>query len=188
MTQLQLFVITPTHGFPDSSASKESICNVGDLFWCLGWEDPLEKGKTTHSNIQAWRIPWTVSSMGSQRVGHDWMTVHLLPHLSCHRDSSGHSIQTTSPLMHQMILPSSVASYAFFLPPYFFPILHGQASGESWLMWFLYFIITQSIKTRLSFLCLFTPSRHYCGITCAVIAFFFLFSRLIDHLLWGSLA
>ena len=23
----------------------------------LGWEDPLEKGKTTHSNILAWRIP-----------------------------------------------------------------------------------------------------------------------------------
>ena len=23
----------------------------------LGWEDPLEKGMTTHSNILAWRIP-----------------------------------------------------------------------------------------------------------------------------------
>ena len=37
----------------------------------LGWEDPLEKGKITHSSILAWRIPWTVQSMGSQRVGHD---------------------------------------------------------------------------------------------------------------------
>ena len=37
----------------------------------LGWEDPLEKGKATHSSILAWRIPWTVQSMGSQRVGHD---------------------------------------------------------------------------------------------------------------------
>ena len=37
----------------------------------LGWEDPLEKGKATHSSILAWRIPWTVWSMGSQRVGHD---------------------------------------------------------------------------------------------------------------------
>ena len=27
----------------------------------LGWEDPLEKGKATHSSIPAWRIPWTVS-------------------------------------------------------------------------------------------------------------------------------
>ena len=26
----------------------------------LGWEDPLEEGKATHSSILAWRIPWTV--------------------------------------------------------------------------------------------------------------------------------
>ena len=26
----------------------------------LGWEDCLEKGKATHSNILAWRIPCTV--------------------------------------------------------------------------------------------------------------------------------
>ena len=26
----------------------------------LGWEDPLEKVKATHSSILAWRIPWTV--------------------------------------------------------------------------------------------------------------------------------
>ena len=25
----------------------------------LGWEDPLEKGKATHSSRLAWRIPWT---------------------------------------------------------------------------------------------------------------------------------
>ena len=24
----------------------------------FGWEDPLEKGKATHSSILAWRIPW----------------------------------------------------------------------------------------------------------------------------------
>ena len=36
-----------------------------------GWEDPLEKGTATCSSILAWRIPWTVWSMGSQRVGHD---------------------------------------------------------------------------------------------------------------------
>ena len=38
------------------SAGKESICSVGDL----GWEDPLEKRRATHSNILAWRIPWTI--------------------------------------------------------------------------------------------------------------------------------
>jgi len=36
----------------------------------LGWEDPL-KGKATHSSFLAWRIPWTIQSVGSQRVGHD---------------------------------------------------------------------------------------------------------------------
>ena len=40
----------------------------------LGWEDPLENGKATYSSILAWRIPWNVQSMGSQIVGHDWVT------------------------------------------------------------------------------------------------------------------
>ena len=40
----------------------------------LGRQDPLKKGKATHSSILAWRIPWTeepggLHSMGSQRVG-----------------------------------------------------------------------------------------------------------------------
>ena len=26
----------------------------------LGCEDPLEKGKATHSSILAWKIPWSV--------------------------------------------------------------------------------------------------------------------------------
>ena len=26
----------------------------------LGWEDPLQKGKATHSSILSWRIPWTI--------------------------------------------------------------------------------------------------------------------------------
>ena len=45
----------------------------------LGWEDPLEKGMATHSNILAWRIPWTEEAgrlwpMELQRVGHNCMT------------------------------------------------------------------------------------------------------------------
>ena len=39
----------------------------------LDQEDLLEKGRATHSNSLAWRIPWTeepggLQSMGSQRV------------------------------------------------------------------------------------------------------------------------
>ena len=42
----------------------------------LGWEDPLEKGSSTHPSTLAWRIPWTEEpgglwSMELQRVGHN---------------------------------------------------------------------------------------------------------------------
>ena len=45
----------------------------------LGREDPLEKEMAPHSSTLAWRIPWReepgrLQSMGSQRVGHDWVT------------------------------------------------------------------------------------------------------------------
>ena len=42
----------------------------------LGQEDPLEEEMATHSNVLAWKIPWTVEpgacqSMGLlQRIGH----------------------------------------------------------------------------------------------------------------------
>ena len=58
-------------GFPGGSETKESTCNAGDLGSILGWEDPLEKGMATHSNILAWRIPmdrgaWWDSSWGNK--------------------------------------------------------------------------------------------------------------------------
>ena len=79
-------------GFSGSSTGKESACNAGDLglipgseslvaqmvknlsvvreTWVrsLGWEDPLEKGKATHSIILAWRIPMDRKAW--------WATVH----------------------------------------------------------------------------------------------------------------
>ena len=44
--------------------------------WSLGWEDPMEKGMITHSNILARRIPGTeepkrLQSMRFRRVGRD---------------------------------------------------------------------------------------------------------------------
>ena len=35
----------------------------------LGWKDPLEKGKATHSSVLAWRIPWTVHGVIKSRTG-----------------------------------------------------------------------------------------------------------------------
>ena len=43
----------------------------------LGWEDPLEKGKATHSSILAWRIPWTVHGLAESDT-----TERLSPSLS----------------------------------------------------------------------------------------------------------
>ena len=48
----------------------------------LDWEDPLKKGRATHSNILAWRVPWTeepggLQFTGLQRVGPDCATKHI---------------------------------------------------------------------------------------------------------------
>jgi len=65
----------------------------------LGWEDPLEKGKATHSGILAWRIPWTAESLGSQRVGHN-SDFHFTGCLSfpCKSEGTFHLESLMSPL------------------------------------------------------------------------------------------
>ena len=68
MTSLSLF--TFIRGFPGGSEVKASASNAGGL-GSIPEEDPLEKEMATHSNILAWRIPWTeepgrLQSTGSQ--------------------------------------------------------------------------------------------------------------------------
>ena len=46
-------------GFPGGSDGKDSVCDAGDLGSIPGQGDPQEKGMAAHSNILAWRIPWT---------------------------------------------------------------------------------------------------------------------------------
>ena len=60
-------------GFPCGSAGKESACSVGDWVQSLGWGDPLEKGKATHSSILPGEFHG-IPSMGSQGVRHNWAT------------------------------------------------------------------------------------------------------------------
>ena len=74
-------------GFPCSSAGKESAHTVGDvgsIVQSLGWEDPPEKGKATHSSILAWRILWTEEPGRLQSwQGHkeldtiEWLSMHI---------------------------------------------------------------------------------------------------------------
>ena len=63
-----------------ASLVAQMVKNVPALqetwFQSLDQENPLEKGMATHTNILAWRIPWTeepggLQPMGSQRVRHD---------------------------------------------------------------------------------------------------------------------
>ena len=66
------------HCFPASLAAQmvKNLPVIQEIrVQSLGQEDPLEKGMPTHSNILAWRIPWTeesgrLQSMESQRVRH----------------------------------------------------------------------------------------------------------------------
>ena len=56
-------------GFLCSSAGKESSCNARNLGSIPELGRSPEEGKGSHS-----RTAWTIQSMGSQRVGHDWET------------------------------------------------------------------------------------------------------------------
>ena len=59
-------------GFPCGSVVKNLPAMQETRVGFLGQEDPLEEEMATHSNILAWRIPWTeepggLQSMGSQK-------------------------------------------------------------------------------------------------------------------------
>ena len=67
--------------FPGVSDGKESPAVWETWVRSLVWEDPLEEGMATHSSVLSWKIPWTeelgrLQSIGSQRVGHYWVTKH----------------------------------------------------------------------------------------------------------------
>ena len=49
----------PLMGFPGAQMVKNPPAVQETWVRFLGWEDPLEKGTSTHSSTLAWRIPWT---------------------------------------------------------------------------------------------------------------------------------
>ena len=65
------FFWTHCTGFPGGASGKEPSCQ------CRGykrhglnpWEDPLEETMAIHSNILAWKIPWTEEPGGLQSMG-----------------------------------------------------------------------------------------------------------------------
>ena len=65
-----------------SQQIKSSLVMQETQIQSLGPEDPLEEEVATHSNIRAWRIPWSeepggLQSMESQRVRHDLAHMHM---------------------------------------------------------------------------------------------------------------
>ena len=66
----------------------------------LGWEDPLEKGKATHSSILAWRSPLTVQSMGLQRVEHERLPeLPIVPREKPHTGAAARENPRDAPVM-----------------------------------------------------------------------------------------
>ena len=75
MSTLNLPLTLNMYYFPGDSDGKASAYNAGDPGSIPG----LGKEMATHSSTLAWKIPWMdehgrLQFMGSQRVGHDWVT------------------------------------------------------------------------------------------------------------------
>ena len=76
----------------------------------LDWEDPLEKGKATHSSILVWRIPY--SPWGRKEPDTtDWLSLAFLTLLS--------PLQLILMYINLLYLPLFNFAYLFFL---FFPL------------------------------------------------------------------
>ena len=56
-------------GFPGGSAVKNPPVRQETQVWSLGWEDPREKERVTHSSILVWEIPWREEPGGLQSQG-----------------------------------------------------------------------------------------------------------------------
>ena len=62
----------------------------------LGWEDPLEKGKATHSSILAWRISWAVQCCKGCCKESD-MTERISLHFKGKQDSNFEKFSVETP-------------------------------------------------------------------------------------------
>ena len=113
---------------------------IGGLWWCLGWEDPLEEGKATHSGILAWRIPWTVRSRARLSDLHFWCC-HPLPSVFL----IGLSSKSVS--SHWWLLPGSIVSLG--VAKLFFRFYQTSC------IYYLWFFLKEEFSLKLNGLLLF---------------------------------
>ena len=125
-----LYIPKDSIDFPIAQMVKNLSTMQGTRVWSLGLEVPLEKGMAIHSSTPAWRIPWTekpgrLQSMGSQRVGDDWVT-------NTHRDSikSGEINKTWT----ERTETQKTDQASFFLRPIWFPSKCQFTIFDSWAM------------------------------------------------------
>ena len=71
-------------GFPVAQLVKNLPAMKETWARSPGWEDPLEKGKATHSSILTWRIPRTTTTVHGVTVRHDWATFTFISPLKSH--------------------------------------------------------------------------------------------------------
>ena len=71
-----IWEVNKGQGFPGGSAGKESACNAEDLGSLLGLGRSPGGGNSYQLPCSGLEnsMDWTVQSMGSRRVGHDWVT------------------------------------------------------------------------------------------------------------------
>ena len=69
MLYLELFKTNIYKKFPGGSSVKNWLAMQKTWVQLLGWEDPLEKEMTIHSNILAWEFPRTAEPGGLQSMG-----------------------------------------------------------------------------------------------------------------------
>ena len=64
--------------------------------WFLGWEDPLEEGMATHSNILVWRIPMVRRAW--RATGHYVAELDMTVQLSMTQYTAGYKINMQKPI------------------------------------------------------------------------------------------
>ena len=105
--------------------------------WSLSWEDPLEKGKATHSSILAWKISWTVWPMGWKSWTCLISTLSICAKnvgaLLCRGIYVGVFISSLSIL--SLKKDNLTVSYGFILLIYFFTFIYWGTQGLSCSIW-----------------------------------------------------
>ena len=94
----------------------------------------MEKAMATHPSTFAWKIPWTeepggLQSMGSHRVGHDWVTSLSL---SCIGEGNGNLLQCSC-----LENPREGRSW--------WAAVYGVVQSRTWLKWLssrIFFLLT----------------------------------------------